>query len=1051
MKIRFLRIFVMLPFCLAFFSYAAISQPVDFSNCPNCEQKDIVLHSETVNKFQGIRGHNPFRPSTYGLIGSHKYSGTGWVVLNPFFGLNWFPIRREKQMLTGTFIEFGVANYGDESDWNIQILPDPPFEELITDALPYQKDNWYASGDWKTSPDGRFLIEAEITPDERRYGNPWFSNETEKSPLLNKKLTVYGPFVREEAHGNHPEIHPAEQIWWREPNDQHIVLLVIDDSNRFDDFGDFNGDRVTLTPPNPWVAEQGQRATLSYAFEINPSSGGAYIAIQAIDDQDFFTGEEFADAGTGTKHTIRYKGNIVLTVQEAEETDKIIGVKFSNVCFNTAKGTLQGFVDISTAIGNGSGREGFVALQFNKQDVGLNARPALFAGDILNTWKNFGPYDDKIAFSQIFKGNTYGTGMVHGILDFNGNGKSDLFAKRGDQWMVLYDGKGSWQELGSSGFPIEALRFGDIDGDKKTDILRDGPNDKIVVSYGGTSPWTVLTDAGEQNQDFRMGDFDGNGRADLLYTKFKVISSGFGGSIKQYRADMYVKFNGTGSWKQINNDFHLTSNTDFAKNFRLGNFNSDKITDVFRFHDNKFRVYWGGRGDIKDLATVGPIRTEDLLFVDNLTIGGRTDIIHIDPVTKKWTVYNSGQPGTLPLTIKHSDKNIVVFADLDADPAQEPIALEMVTGDPASTNFPMARKVEIQPSTRASYVPGSLKKVINAGKPQLTINHELSYFKGRTTNRSRPPGNGTIMSVKELSTSKDISFRKLDISVTPVEGMKKVAAVENIELNAGKPKMYKVQYEGVESKTIGIPAYGISGVISSYKAVPGGNGNWNAWKAYLSKVAKPGKDLMLQQPLTTPKMISSINVEVAPFYTCVEEDEATFIEMDDVAKELNDIAYGNNAAKRTELFNGNQVFDISWTYELKNMSTGQLLPVNNPSSIAKNGKWKNSNVQYTFPSSTDLLQLTAKATIKDIYGHSQPKPVEFIFWNQQLETDGTPAQLNNWLNQFLGGRPGFVWVKDHWERVRAGQANQPQQLQITLAYLAEDKILTVRELEQVVK
>ena len=92
-----------------------------------------------------------------------------------------------------------------------------------------------------------------------------------------------------------------------------------------------------------------------------------------------------------------------------------------------------------------------------------------------------------------------------------------------------------------------------------------------------------------------------------------------------------------------------------------------------------------------------------------------------------------------------------------------------------------------------------------------------------------------------------------------------------------------------------------------------------------------------------------------------------------------------------------------------------------------------------------------KATITDAYGHSQPKPLEFVFWNQQLETDGSSTQLNNWLNQFLGGKPGFVWVVDHWERVRTGQENKPQPLQITLGYLAEDKVLTVKEIEQIVK
>src|SRR5688500_12221672 len=143
---------VLLSMNFLFSIQTTLAQPVDFSNCPTCDQNNISQHTETVNNLQGIRGINPYRPYSYGLIGKHKFSGTGYVITNPFFGMNWFPIRSEKQWLTGAFLRFGVSNYGDESDWNIHLLPDPPFQDLITDALPYQKDNWYASGDWNVSP-----------------------------------------------------------------------------------------------------------------------------------------------------------------------------------------------------------------------------------------------------------------------------------------------------------------------------------------------------------------------------------------------------------------------------------------------------------------------------------------------------------------------------------------------------------------------------------------------------------------------------------------------------------------------------------------------------------------------------------------------------------------------------------------------------------------------------------------------------------------------------------------------------------------------------------
>jgi hypothetical protein len=1030
-----------------FFSLRANSQPVDYSNCPSCTQNDISLHSETINLYQGVRGFNPYRPYTYGLIGDRKFSGTGYIISNPFFGLNWFPIRLEKQMLTGTFLEFSVSNYGDESDWCIHLLPDVQFQDFITDAIPYQKDNWYADGSWKTGPDGRFLIEAEITPDERRYGNPWFNNAQKYSPLINKRLTVYGPFVREEAHGNHPEIHPAEQIWWTEPNGQTIVLLVIDDSNRFESMDDYSSERVKITPAHPWAEENGQRATMSYAFEVNPATGGQYIAIQAIDDLEFHAAGDFADQGDGSKHIIRYKGNTVLTVQEADATDKFLGIKFRNVCFNTATGKLQGFIDIETAIGNGSGKEGFVALQINKQDVPLNAKPALFTGDLFNTWKNFGFYDDQVAFSDIYRGNMYGNGMVHGIIDFNGNGKSDLFAHKNGSWLVLFDGKGTWTEIGSSNIPVSEYRFGDINGDGITDILRNGPNNNIMISYSGREQWTVLTEGGEQNRNFQLGDFNGDGRADILYTKFKLIGS-YPNQV--YRADMYVKYNGAGSFKEINNDYH-TDPTDYANNFRFGDFNGDKITDAFRWHNNKFRVYWGSRGDIKDLANVpAGTRPADLYFVHNFTIGGKTDIIYINPQTKQWTVYGAGQPGTLPLTIKHSDPNTIVFADLDSDLAQEPVALELVAGESTTPGFPTARKAEISPSMMAQYVPGSVKKINQNGKQRLSFSHDLMFFGGRTTDRQAPPRSYAISSVIDMATSNSMNYTKFDTTVS-AEGYKKIARVDNISMPTADRSAYAVNFSAMSQKQVFVPAYGISAHMNNYSIQKGTDGSWDAWKTYLSKIARPGKEVMLQQALATPKLIRTVNFELAPFYACVEENKLSEIEIDAVAKELNDIAYGKNTIKRLALFGGLNVFSVTWTYELKNLTTGQAMTVSNPGSIAKTGKWKGNKIVYNFPVSNDLLQLTAKATIKDIFGHTQPKPLEFVFWNQQLDTDGTPAQLNNWLNQFLGRNPGFIWVVDHWERVRAGQQDKPQPMQIALQYLAEDKVLTVKEIEQILK
>jgi hypothetical protein len=138
------------------------AQSLDYSNCPDCSSADFSLYTEVMTKYQGLKGTNPSAPSTYRLIGRHKYNGGGYGPLNSAFGNNWYPIRVEKQIFSGVLHFFGVSNWGNESDWNIYLRASDGFEDFISAAIPYKIDNWYGHDTWKTASDGRYLLEAEI-------------------------------------------------------------------------------------------------------------------------------------------------------------------------------------------------------------------------------------------------------------------------------------------------------------------------------------------------------------------------------------------------------------------------------------------------------------------------------------------------------------------------------------------------------------------------------------------------------------------------------------------------------------------------------------------------------------------------------------------------------------------------------------------------------------------------------------------------------------------------------------------------------------------------
>jgi hypothetical protein len=164
---------------------------------------------------------------------------------------SWVPVDGKKHTIIGEVDRYQFYNpitSGDEADFNIMIAPDPAFMFLLDDVVqsmtPKQREELHL----RTRGPSGFCVECEITPDEAYYSNPWFPTKGQKSPLIGQKLGLYGPWVGDAGHGGRPEIHPCEVIWWKKttfsvfpPGRSTVwrVLLLQDDSNRFDRAGDF--------------------------------------------------------------------------------------------------------------------------------------------------------------------------------------------------------------------------------------------------------------------------------------------------------------------------------------------------------------------------------------------------------------------------------------------------------------------------------------------------------------------------------------------------------------------------------------------------------------------------------------------------------------------------------------------------------------------------------------------------------------------------------------------------------------------------------------------
>ena len=988
-------------------SASGISQPIDFTNCPTCTTRDIEQVKEINTKYQGVEGRNPSVPSTYRLIGSRKFSNTGWKYLYPSGLPNWLAVRVPKQIFKGKFDHFAVNTYGDESDWDIYMTPSPGFDDFINEALPYKFGGDIFPFNWPKDINGNYCVEAEITPPNEKYGNLWFNNNKNGSftdafnannYLIGKTICAYGPFVMELTHGNHPEIHPSEQIWWKENDNITNILLVGDGSNRFDGINDFI-ETFAIPSYKPWTPTTNLEAELKIPFSLNPSKEAVYYNITAIDDHNFYNGANYSDASSGTSHKIEYAGKTVLTVEEPIDYDSKIGITFSNVCYNSAKGILQGFIVINTATGNGNGKEGFVLLQIDKRETKFNQKPVLKWGNLLNSWKVFNPaYDNNIYFESIIASDKTGKGIVDGVIDFNGNGIIDFFAVNGGNWMVLYDGKGEWKKINSSHIPVDQLRFVDANGDKKTDVLFVDLDGVIFISHNGTDSWTEISETNENYRDVRVGDFNGDGKTDLIYFKTHAQFN----PLDKDTADMYIKYSCKDNWKLLNENYVLNKG-DFDKYFRFGHFNKDNKTDVFRYDNNRFLAYWGGTGSYEVLNNnpATGLKMNNLLFANNFTQTGITDVIYVDQENKKWIKYDGGGAGTLPMPMDFSNPDKIHFASTETGKILIPVVMDYIPAEPGYSEqivFEKTTKAETESFIKTEYKPGTLRKNTGPDGSSFVYDMDVMYYPGTNTTNNDFSKYSTISRIKGKTGTSDLAFKP---GLQQNGEGKLLGKIEAVKINSKEEEEFEISFSNNAKKyNVKSPAYSIGALPASISETAGAAGSWNKWVGYLSRELSTQR-LDINGETKVPGKVEKINIvqfELFPFYSSLERGNVSMVEMGAPMEELNSIVYGNDKRKITDLYGGEKVFTIKWTFELKNVTTNKIISTETKEPVIANGKWMGNKIDFSYPDTDDLLQLTATAIITDALGTVAVKPIELVFYNQRVIVSKDESVLKLWIN-----------------------------------------------------
>jgi len=117
-----------------------------------------------------------------------------------------------------------------------------------------------------------------------------------------------------------------------------------------------------------------------------------------------------------------------------------------------------------------------------------------------------------------------------GFLDFDGDGKSDVFSLklRPDglyQWRYSSGGATDWiDNMAYDGRPLSDLRFGRFDSNLNTDVfgwrLLPGGAYQWMLSADGYGSWQDLAYAGENPWTLGFGDFNGDNRTDVFAAQY---------------------------------------------------------------------------------------------------------------------------------------------------------------------------------------------------------------------------------------------------------------------------------------------------------------------------------------------------------------------------------------------------------------------------------------------------------------------------------------------------------------------------------------------------
>ena len=189
-----------------------------------------------------------------------------------------------------------ISGTYQDHDVNISIAPNEKYRYLITDGHPREYTD-LMSAQWNLSlhqsgqpncDDSNSIaefnfVEAEIQPSGDVHAPTAKILTNMIGARRGQDICVYGPWIYDKGHCCHAEIHPAEQIWWKDDlggNEKRYALKVFCDGSKRFWWRDQMDDGTKL---KPWGAPP-TRGIFAIAFEAELGKPAVKFGVSNVDD-----------------------------------------------------------------------------------------------------------------------------------------------------------------------------------------------------------------------------------------------------------------------------------------------------------------------------------------------------------------------------------------------------------------------------------------------------------------------------------------------------------------------------------------------------------------------------------------------------------------------------------------------------------------------------------------------------------------------------------------------------------------------------------------------